>query len=233
MHYSSSNMVCDTKIVAEDHNSMSQGSQKDSLIVSSSQMWSLPAASSTQVADPTEEADARAKDRVYIREFQPSDQESARRIFYEGILERISSTAFRGLKQEPLIQIIYVLVTGSCFWVAALDGNVVGIVAARGNEEENVLELRRMSVDSKYRGKGIAKALGRKVLEFAMVNNYSSIVLGTTAVKMVAHKLYESLGFEHVGIVENYILPGMTHSISERMFFQLRYHRYRLQLSEE
>uniref|UniRef100_A0A7M4DZK8 N-acetylaspartate synthetase n=1 Tax=Crocodylus porosus TaxID=8502 RepID=A0A7M4DZK8_CROPO len=122
---------------------------------------------------------------------------------------------------------------GSCFWVAVLDGNVVGIVAARGNEEDNTLELRRMSVDSKYRGKGIAKALGRKVLEFAMLNNYSSVVLGTTAVKVAAHKLYESLGFKHVGIVEHYTLPGMTHSLLERMFFQLRYHRYRLQLREE
>lgn len=122
---------------------------------------------------------------------------------------------------------------GSCFWVAVLDGNVVGIVAARGNEEDNTVELRRMSVDSNYRGKGIAKALGRKVLEFAMLNNYSSVVLGTTAVKMAAHKLYESLGFKHVGVVEHYALPGMTRSLLERMFFQLRYHRYRLQLREE
>ncbi|NWX43906.1 NAT8L synthetase, partial [Steatornis caripensis] len=131
------------------------------------------------------------------------------------------------------IEQYYMKPPGSCFWVAVLDGNVVGIVAARGNEEDNTVELRRMSVDSHYRGKGIAKALGRKVLEFAMLNNYSSVVLGTTAVKMAAHKLYESLGFKHVGVVEHYSLPGMTHSLLERMFFQLRYHRYRLQLREE
>ncbi|XP_069059878.1 N-acetylaspartate synthetase [Pleurodeles waltl] len=290
MNYLSSKMVCETKIEAGDHNSISGSSEKDAQIVSSSQMWPLvpaPASVSSSLI-AAEEVDARTKDRVYIREFQPSDQEVARRIFYEGILERIPSTAFRGLKHEPLIQILYALLivlcfvvtksllttcclpiflmgmryyyskkvilsylecalhtdmsdienyymkpSGSCFWVAVLDGNVVGIVAARGNEEDNVVELRRMSVDSSYRGKGIAKALGRKVLEFAMLNNYSSIVLGTTAVKMVAHKLYESLGFQHVGIVENYTLPGMTHSVTERLFFQLRYHRYRLQLSEE
>ncbi|XP_065453199.1 N-acetylaspartate synthetase isoform X2 [Chrysemys picta bellii] len=131
------------------------------------------------------------------------------------------------------IENYYMKPPGSCFWVAVLDGNVVGIVAARGNEEDNTMELRRMSVDSNFRGKGIAKALGRKVLEFAMLNNYSSIILGTTAVKVAAHKLYESLGFKHVGIIEHYTLPGMTHSILERMFFQLRYHRYRLQLREE
>ncbi|PKU43922.1 n-acetylaspartate synthetase [Limosa lapponica baueri] len=131
------------------------------------------------------------------------------------------------------IEQYYMKPPGSCFWVAVLDGNVVGIVAARGNEEDNTVELLRMSVDSNYRGKGIAKALGRKVLEFAMLNNYSSVVLGTTAVKMAAHKLYESLGFKHVGVVEHYALPGMTRSLLERMFFQVRYHRYRLQLREE
>ncbi|XP_006134786.1 N-acetylaspartate synthetase isoform X2 [Pelodiscus sinensis] len=288
MHCSSPKMVCETKIVAEDHESIS-GSKKDTIIVSSSQMW--PSLSGSPAPTPASRSGVEEdfkKDNVYIREFHPSDQEVVRRIFYEGIMERIPNTAFRGLKHQPLTQLIYgilivicfvvtksLLLTcclpiflmgmryyfsrkvilsylecalhtdmsdieqyymkppGSCFWVAVLDGNVVGIVAARGNEEDNTMELRRMSVDINFRGKGIAKALGRKVLEFAMLNNYSSIVLGTTAVKMAAHKLYESLGFKHVGVIEHYTLPGMTHSILERMFFQLRYHRYRLQLREE
>lgn len=114
-----------------------------------------------------------------------------------------------------------------------MQGQVVGIVAAQGREDDNTVELRRMSVDSRFRGKGIAKALGRRVLEFAMLNNYSAVVLGTTAVKMAAHKLYESLGFRRVGETEDYTLPGMTRSALERLFFQIRYSRYRLQLHEE
>ncbi|XP_006893715.1 PREDICTED: N-acetylaspartate synthetase [Elephantulus edwardii] len=214
--------------------------------------------------------------------------EAARRIFYDGIMERIPNTAFRGLRQHPRTQLLYALLAavcfavtrsllltclvpagllglryyysrkvilaylecalhtdmadieqyymkppGSCFWVAVLDGNVVGIVAARGHEEDNTVELLRMSVDSRFRGKGIAKALGRKVLEFALLHNYSAVVLGTTAVKVAAHKLYESLGFRHMGASDRYVLPGMTHSLAERLFFQVRYHRYRLQLREE
>ncbi|XP_042615761.1 N-acetylaspartate synthetase-like isoform X1 [Cyprinus carpio] len=131
------------------------------------------------------------------------------------------------------IEAYYMKPTGSCFWVAVLQGQVVGIVAAQGREDDNTLELRRMSVDSRFRGKGIAKALGRRVLEFAMLNNYSAVVLGTTAVKMAAHKLYESLGFRRVGDTEDYTLPGMTRSLLERLFFQIRYSRYRLQLHEE
>ncbi|XP_020661588.2 N-acetylaspartate synthetase isoform X1 [Pogona vitticeps] len=287
MHCLSPKMVCETKIVAEDHESLS-GAKKETIIVSSSQMWpSLSGAPAAPPSAPADEGDPQ-EEGVRIREFHPAEQEVVRRIFYEGIMERIPNTAFRGLKDQPFTQLVYgtmavicfvvtnsLLLTcclpiflmgmryyfsrkvilnylecalntdmsdieqyymkspGSSFWVAVLNGNVVGIVAARGNEEDNTVELRRMSVDSKYRGKGIAKALGRKVLEFAMVNNYSSVVLGTTAVKVAAHKLYESLGFKHVGVVEHYTLPGMTHSILERMFFQLRYHRYCLQLREE
>ncbi|XP_073513618.1 N-acetylaspartate synthetase [Phyllobates terribilis] len=297
MHFIPPKMVCETGILADDHSSIA-GPQKDPLLVSS-QMWTPVASavsSSSPLVPPTTSASSgvaadegmKEQQQLYIREFQPSDQETARRIFYEGIKERIPSSAFTGLKYQPLLQCIYALLTllcfvvtnslvlaccmpiillgmryyysrkiilhhlecalhtdmsdieqyymkqpGSCFWVAVLEGKVVGIVAARGNEEDNVIELRRMSVDSNYRGKGIAKALGRKVLEFAMLNHYSSIVLGTTAVKIDAHKLYESLGFKHVGVVEHHTLPGMTHSLLERMFFQLRYHRYCLQLREE
>ncbi|XP_022410419.1 N-acetylaspartate synthetase isoform X2 [Delphinapterus leucas] len=131
------------------------------------------------------------------------------------------------------IEQYYMKPPGSCFWVAVLDGNVVGIVAARAHAADNTVELLRMSVDSRFRGKGIAKALGRKVLEFALVHNYSAVVLGTTAVKVAAHKLYESLGFRHMGSSDRYVMPGMTLSLAERLFFQVRYHRYRLQLREE
>ncbi|XP_040093623.1 N-acetylaspartate synthetase, partial [Oryx dammah] len=225
---------------------------------------------------------------VYIREFRAAEQEAARRIFYDGIMERIPNTAFRGLRQHPRAQLLYALLAalcfaltrsllltclvpagllalryyysrkvvlayldcalhtdmadieqyymkppGSCFWVAVLDGNVVGIVAARANAADNTVELLRMSVDSRFRGRGIAKALGRKVLEFALAHHYSAVVLGTTAVKAAAHKLYESLGFRHMGSSDRHVMPGMTLSLAERLFFQVRYHRYRLQLREE
>ncbi|KAJ8382234.1 hypothetical protein SKAU_G00030120 [Synaphobranchus kaupii] len=282
MHCSSPKMVCETKIVADEHDTI-PGTKKDSIIVSSSQMWT----SSSSSPNTIEGKDVR-KETVFIREFERSDRAEVRRIFYEGIMERIPNTAFRGLKHHTQTQFLYAFLTlmcfvvtkslaltccapfilmgaryyfsrkvilsyldyalqtdmadieeyyikpaGSCFWVAVLDGRVVGIVAAQGKEEDNAVELRRMSVDSRFRGKGIAKALGRRVLEFAVLNNYSAVVLGTTAVKMAAHKLYESLGFRRVGGSEDYRLPGMSNSPLERMFFQIRYHCYRLQLREE
>ncbi|KAG7497204.1 N-acetylaspartate synthetase [Solea senegalensis] len=214
MHLSSPKMVCETKIVADEHDAI-PGTKKESM------MWSS-AASGAALSPAAEARDVLRKDAVFIREFECGDQEEVRRIFYEGIMERIPNTAFRGLKQQPKTQFLYAFLTvmcffvtksvtltccaplilmgaryfysrkviqsyldcalhtdmadieayymkptGSCFWVAVLDGRVVGIVAAQGREDDNTVELRRMSVDSHYRGKGIAKALGRRVLEFA------------------------------------------------------------------
>uniref|UniRef100_G3UU05 N-acetyltransferase 8 like n=1 Tax=Meleagris gallopavo TaxID=9103 RepID=G3UU05_MELGA len=117
MHCLSPKMVCETKIVAEDHDSI-PGAKKDTIIVSSSQMWPTlsgsPSSPPAPLGTPKEEP---KRDNVYIREFHPSEQEVVRRIFYEGIMERIPNTAFRGLKQQPLTQLLYALMAVMCFVV--------------------------------------------------------------------------------------------------------------------
>ncbi|XP_058157485.1 N-acetylaspartate synthetase [Dasypus novemcinctus] len=298
-------MVCETKIVAAREPRALPGPPRAARLGPAAARWPLPPAPAAPGAPPPAPqprgspagaggaggagaAGGAGGRGVCIREFRAAEQEAARRIFYDGIRERIPNTAFRGLRQHPRTQLLYALLAalcfaatrsllltsllpaallglryyysrkvilayldcalhsdmadiehyymkppGSCFWVAVLDGHVVGIVAARGRAEDNTVELLRMSVDSRFRGKGIAKALGRKVLEFALLHDYSAVVLGTTAVKVAAHKLYESLGFRHMGASDRYVLPGMTLSLAERLFFQVRYHRYRLQLREE
>lgn len=102
MHFSSPKMVCETKIVADEHDAI-PGTKKESI------MWSSPPSSAA--LNPSEDKDVR-KDAVFIREFERGDQEEVRRIFYEGIMERIPNTAFRGLRQQPKTQFLYALLTG-------------------------------------------------------------------------------------------------------------------------
>lgn len=102
MHFSSPKMVCETKIVADEHDAI-PGTKKDSI------MWSSPPSSAA--LNPSEAKDVR-KDAVFIREFERGDQEEVRRIFYEGIMERIPNTAFRGLRQQHRTQFFYALLTG-------------------------------------------------------------------------------------------------------------------------
>ncbi|CAB1421454.1 unnamed protein product [Pleuronectes platessa] len=94
-------MVCETKIVADEHDAI-PGTKKESM------MWSSPASSAA--LNPAEAKDVR-RDEVFIREFERGDQGEVRRIFCEGILERIPNTAFRGLRQQPRTQFLYALLT--------------------------------------------------------------------------------------------------------------------------
>ncbi|XP_020661590.3 N-acetylaspartate synthetase isoform X2 [Pogona vitticeps] len=116
MHCLSPKMVCETKIVAEDHESLS-GAKKETIIVSSSQMWpSLSGAPAAPPSAPADEGDPQ-EEGVRIREFHPAEQEVVRRIFYEGIMERIPNTAFRGLKDQPFTQLVYGTMAVICFVV--------------------------------------------------------------------------------------------------------------------
>ena len=121
-------MVCETKIVAaEDHEAL-PGAKKDALLAAAGAMWPpLPAApgpAAAPAAPPpapgpqplggaggAEPPEGRG---VYIREIRAAEQEAARRIFYDGIMERIPNTAFRGLRHHPRTQLLYALLAGQC-----------------------------------------------------------------------------------------------------------------------
>ncbi|KAM9792584.1 N-acetylaspartate synthetase-like [Neosynchiropus ocellatus] len=117
-----------------------------------------------------------------------------------------------------------------CLWVAELDGQVVGMVAAHGNQTTRSVELNRMSVDKRFRKCGIGMALGRKFLEYAVAQKYDIATLGTTAYSPAAHQLYKRLGFHLVGTINGYNTTGTTASVLQRIFYRVRHHYYELDL---
>ncbi|XP_069833232.1 putative N-acetyltransferase 8B isoform X2 [Dendropsophus ebraccatus] len=90
---------------------------------------------------------------------------------------------------------------GYNFWVAeSSDGEVIGTIAALPSFEpggEKHLELRRLSVAKHHRGKGIAKALCRTLIDFARKRGCEAVDLTTTLSQIEAQKLYEKLSFRH------------------------------------
>ncbi|XP_075118074.1 N-acetyltransferase 8-like [Leptodactylus fuscus] len=93
---------------------------------------------------------------------------------------------------------------GYCFWVAeSTGGEVMGTVAALPSTQpggEKHLELRRLSVAPKHRGKGIAKVLCRTVIDFARRRGCEAVVLSTTLSQIEAWTMYEKLGFRRTHI---------------------------------
>ena len=103
----------------------------------------------------------------------------------------------------------------SCFFVA-VDGDdrVVGTVAVEPPQCEHAVsssspwssaghqaELRRMSVATTHRGRGVSKMLLAEVKRFCVDKGYEQLVLSTSTMQRVAVKAYPKMGFATVQVV--------------------------------
>ncbi|KAM9330283.1 N-acetyltransferase 8-like [Gastrophryne carolinensis] len=87
---------------------------------------------------------------------------------------------------------------GYCFWVAESAGEIVGMIAAvppYPPTGDNQVELKRLSVPIKHRGRGIAKALCTVVIDYARNRGIRTVVLSTTLSQKDALGMYEKLSF--------------------------------------
>lgn len=82
------------------------------------------------------------------------------------------------------------------FWVALVDNQIVGTIALLdiGNRQG---ALRKMFVNSKYRGKsmGVGQQLLDNLCKWAVQKNFKEIFLGTTEKFIAAQRFYEKNGF--------------------------------------
>lgn len=49
---------------------------------------------------------------IVVREVMPVDEADVQRIFYEGMMEMVPDTAFRGLRHHPESLLLYTAMTG-------------------------------------------------------------------------------------------------------------------------
>jgi N-acetylglutamate synthase-like GNAT family acetyltransferase len=128
-----------------------------------------------------------------IRPFNAEDQSAARRVVLQGLGEHF------GVIDESLnpdledIQTSFIA-AGHEFQVAEYDGNIVGTAGLRF--EPGRARIIRMSVDKKYRKKGIATALLKRCIEVAKARGYAEIFALTEPHWPDAVGLYTSLGFK-------------------------------------
>ena len=130
---------------------------------------------------------------VTIRQFQPIDQEEARRIVLEGLGEHF------GVIDESLnpdlddIQESFI-VAGDEFYVAQCDGHIVGTVGLLF--EEGRARIVRMSVAKHYRHRGIARSLLERCIKRAKQHGSAQIVAFTEPHWSDAVGFYTTSGFQ-------------------------------------
>lgn len=84
------------------------------------------------------------------------------------------------------------------FLVAELDGEIAGYCGCYQSLEE--AEITNVAVDKKLRGQGIARKLLEELLEIGRLQGAFAFTLEVRVSNTPAIHLYESLGFESVGI---------------------------------
>jgi ribosomal protein S18 acetylase RimI-like enzyme len=97
--------------------------------------------------------------------------------------------------------------TNSTFFIAELNGKAVGYAKLREDsavdclENENAVELHRIYVLERAKGKGVGGALLNRCFAAARAKGYETIWLGVWERNSAAIKFYERLGFVKVGEV--------------------------------
>jgi GNAT superfamily N-acetyltransferase len=87
---------------------------------------------------------------------------------------------------------------GGAFWVARLDGQVVGSVGVERLPDGRA-ELHRLYLDATLRGRGVGRALVEAVLSWCRAAGIRQLTLWSDTRFDRAHRLYEGLGFTQTG----------------------------------
>ena len=95
---------------------------------------------------------------------------------------------------------------GEAFFVASSNGKVVRTVGIKQDDERTAL-LRRLYVDSEYRGHHVGERLADRAIEFCREVGYAELIFKTTASMQSAIELGKKKGFItkgriHLGSVE-------------------------------
>lgn len=136
---------------------------------------------------------------MLIRIYKDADRAEVIRLFREFMADyagpEFAAYTERAIGEElSRIGAYYLGREGQGFWIAELEGRVVGMVGIERHSQTDA-ELRRMAVESAVRRRGIARELLAHAEDFCRKSGYASIVLNTSELQTAAMRLYESSGY--------------------------------------
>lgn len=96
----------------------------------------------------------------------------------------------------------------STYLIAEYQGNAVGFVKLREGkkvdclQDENAIEVQRIYLLEKVKGKGFGKLLIEKSIEIGREKGYEMLWLGVWDQNVEAQKFYEKIGMKNVGLTD-------------------------------
>ncbi len=141
------------------------------------------------------QSDAHALDRVVVRFYDPGDQGAVEHLYRDGLLVGQVDPGDTGADIRDITG-AYRSDGRSQFWVAQVDGDVVGMIGV-AVAEEHTAEIRRLRVDKAWQGSGIAAALLETALAHCRHHQFLKVRLDTRFDPTVARGLFDRFGFQH------------------------------------
>ena len=89
-----------------------------------------------------------------------------------------------------------------------------GLLAPRGSGQG---DIQTIAVDTALRGRGVGRALMHALIDEARRRDVAELFLEVRADNPVARGLYESLGFEEIGVRRGYYQPDGVDAIAMRL----------------
>lgn len=99
---------------------------------------------------------------------------------------------------------------GGRWWVLEHDGRVVGSIGTGAPRPDGGVELKRCYLDARWRGRGLATRLIRRVEEHAAALGATSVDLWSDTRFTAAHHRYQQLGYTRTGKTRDLHDPSQT-----------------------
>ena len=139
---------------------------------------------------------------VRIRAYEPGDHEAVVRLVETVLAEHGFSPSTGGLELDLAELATRYAGMQAGFWVAELEGAVVGTVAVRP-KEGRTCEIKRLYLLADRRGTGLGQRLYAHAEAFARASGYDRIWLDSSRRFHRAHRLYQRNGLRLVAHLDN------------------------------
>jgi ribosomal protein S18 acetylase RimI-like enzyme len=134
-----------------------------------------------------------ARPPVTIRSYTDRDQTVVSDLYQHGLLEGLIAPNDTGADIDNIVE-AYFDEPRHHFWVAEIEGAVVGMIGV-GSDEEHTAEIRRLRVDPRHQNEPVAQALLDEALNHCKSSGYLKIRFDTRLEKTLTTDLFERLGF--------------------------------------
>lgn len=131
-----------------------------------------------------------------IRTYTPDDQAAVDRLYSEGLLAGQIDPNDTAADIES-IEIAYFSEPHNHFWVAELEGKVVGMIGVVRDDEQSLGEIRRLRVDPDWQNSSVGATLIEVALAHCKHHGWLKVVLDTRFERNVALDLFSRFGFKH------------------------------------